>query len=378
MHFALAVVYPNDIFYRSISRCLTVSFLITGISLGGGVAGRILFFAMIRRHWFRRRVLVIGTGARAHYLYNLLNQETHRGLANLLFVSESVLGAAQHNGAAPLNYLVCSGEERIDQLASKLNVDEVVVAMDEKRGVLLERLLTCKANGIPISEFSSFVERETGRVDLRWIDLSWLVYSQGFEMRLVDVVLKRFIDVVVSAFLLLLSFPVLVTAMACIFLEGAGPVLFSQARITQGGRVFRLYKLRTMKLDAELNGAQWAAENDPRITRVGTLLRRFRIDEVPQLINVLLGDMSLVGPRPERPVFVHQLAAQIRIYDLRHSVKAGLTGWAQINYPYGASVEDASRKLEYDLYYMKNYSIFRDIAILLQTFRILIWSPGVR
>jgi sugar transferase (PEP-CTERM system associated) len=378
MHFALIAIYPNEVFYRSISRCMTVSFLIVGISLGAGVVGRILFFAMIRRHWFRRRVLVIGTGARARYLYNLLNNKAHQGLAHLLFVSESVLGAVPDGGGVPLSSLIHSDEEPIDQLVSKLNVDEVVVAVDEKRGIILGRLLTCKVSGIPISEFNSFIERETGRVDLRWVDLSWLVYSQGFKLHLTDVLLKRFIDITVSGILLLISFPVLVIAMMCILFEGNGPVLFSQARITQGGRVFCLYKLRTMKVDAEQNGAQWAEKSDPRITRVGALLRRFRIDEVPQLVNVLRGDMSLVGPRPERPIFVRKLAEKIQMYDLRHSVKAGLTGWAQINYPYGASVEDASRKFEYDLYYMKNFSLVRDIAILLQTFRILIWSPGVR
>jgi exopolysaccharide biosynthesis polyprenyl glycosylphosphotransferase len=205
-----------------------------------------------------------------------------------------------------------------------------------------------------------------------------MIYSHGFEMRLGDILLKRLTDMVLSIIMLLATLPVLAIAAIAIASDGPGPIFYRQTRVTQHGRTFLLFKLRTMRVDAERHGAQWAAENDPRITRVGAFLRRYRVDEVPQLINVLRGDMSLVGPRPERPVFVRELAETIQMYHLRHGVKAGLTGWAQVNYPYGASVEDARRKLEYDLYYMKNYSLLRDIAIMLQTFRILVWPHGVR
>jgi sugar transferase (PEP-CTERM system associated) len=266
----------------------------------------------------------------------------------------------------------------IDELASTLTADEVVVALDEKRGLSLDRLLACKTSGVPVIEYDAFVERETGRVDLRWLDLSWLVYSPGFQTNLIDGALKRLTDIVVSLAMLFVSLPVLVAAIGAIAFEGPGPIFYVQRRVTRGGREFQIYKLRTMRPDAEKKGAQWASENDPRITRVGAFLRRSRIDEIPQLINVLLGDMSLVGPRPERPQFVQQLAAEIPLYQLRHSVKAGLTGWAQINYPYGASVDDARAKLEYDLFYIKNYSVLRDVAILLQTFRILVWREGAR
>ena len=172
--------------------------------------------------------------------------------------------------------------------------------------------------------------------------------------------------------------PVLIGAITSIWIEGHGPIFIRQERITKNGRVFLLYKLRTMRSDAESKGPQWAAERDPRITRVGALLRRCRIDELPQLVNVLCGDMSLVGPRPERPVFVDQLSRSIELYPLRHTFKAGLTGWAQINYPYGASEDDARRKLEYDLYYIKNYNLLRELSIILQTLRVLLWPPGVR
>jgi exopolysaccharide biosynthesis polyprenyl glycosylphosphotransferase len=197
-------------------------------------------------------------------------------------------------------------------------------------------------------------------------------------MRRVHVVMKRALDIVLSLAMLLVALPVMLTAIGALWLEGHRPIIFRQERVTQDGRWFWLYKLRTMRPDAEENGPQWSVGGDPRITRVGAILRRTRIDELPQLFNILRGDMSLVGPRPERPVFVQQLSNEIQLYDLRHSVKSGLTGWAQINYPYGASSEDAARKLEYDLYYIKNYSLLNDISIILQTFRVLIWPPTMR
>jgi len=175
-----------------------------------------------------------------------------------------------------------------------------------------------------------------------------------------------------------ISLPAVLLAILAIKAEDGGPAFYRQTRVTQGGRQFWIYKLRTMRVDAEVQGAQWAAKNDSRTTQVGSFLRKSRIDEIPQLWNVLCGEMSLVGPRPERPVFIEQLSKQIPMYNFRHGVKAGLTGWAQINYPYGASIEDARAKLEYDLYYMKNYSVLRDLSIILQTFRILIWHVGAR
>jgi sugar transferase (PEP-CTERM system associated) len=265
----------------------------------------------------------------------------------------------------------------LEEINSELRVDCVVVAADNN-AVPLEPLLACKTGGIPVLDFNTFVERETNKVNLRWAELSWLVYSHGFEVRAMDTVLKRIMDVTCSLIMLWLALPVLAAAAIAIALEGRGPILFRQTRVTQGGKAFELMKLRTMRVDAEKDGARWAAVNDPRITPVGSLLRRFRIDEIPQLINVLRGEMSLVGPRPERPVFVEQLAGQIDMYNLRHCVKAGVTGWAQINYPYGASVEDARCKLEYDLFYMKHFSILRDFAIMLQTCRIVLWPQGAR
>jgi exopolysaccharide biosynthesis polyprenyl glycosylphosphotransferase len=222
------------------------------------------------------------------------------------------------------------------------------------------------------------VERQTGRLELDWLEISWLVSTPGFQFRLIDDFLKRSIDILFSLMTLIISLPVLTLAMIAVALDSPGPVIYRQQRVTQGGRVFWLYKLRTMRVDAEQNGPKWADQNDTRITKVGSFLRRTRLDEIPQLFNILKGDMSMVGPRPERPVFVDTLQKQLPLYYMRHTVRAGLTGWAQVNYPYGASFEDSRRKLEYDLYYIKNFSLIRDIGIILQTVRVVLWPDGVR
>jgi len=227
-------------------------------------------------------------------------------------------------------------------------------------------------------QYLTFVEKEIRRIDLKRMELGWLVFSDGFTFSTFDRFLKRLFDLVVSTIVLILTAPLLISAIIAIRLDSPGPVFYRQERVTLGGRNFWIMKLRTMRPDAEKAGAVWAAERDNRITRVGLFLRRSRIDELPQLFNILKGDMSFVGPRPERPMFVAELATQIPLYHERHLVKAGLTGWAQINYPYGASVEDARSKLSYDLYYVKNFSILFDLVILLQTLRVVLWPSGVR
>ena len=378
MHFGVALTFPNLAVYRSVSRCFTIALLMTAVALPICTFNRACYFAMVRRHWFERRVLVVGTGIRAAYLRNLLNSDVHRLHSELLFVSEAILGGAPGDALKVGPGTPLDANQSLEELARAVGADEVVIAVDEKQGLLLEHLLQCKTNGIPVIEYDALIERETGRIDLRWLDLSWLVYTPGFEIQILDNFLKRILDLTVSVLLLLIALPAVVVAMVAIKLEDGGPVFYKQKRVTRGGREFWIYKLRTMGVQAEAQGAQWAAKNDPRITRVGRILRKSRIDEIPQLWNVLAGDMSLVGPRPERPQFVEQLSKELPIYNFRHGVKAGLTGWAQINYPYGASIEDAQAKLEYDLYYMKNYSVLRDISIILQTFRILIWHKDAR
>lgn len=242
----------------------------------------------------------------------------------------------------------------------------------------LDSLLLCKKEGFPIVQYLSFLEREIRRVDIRRVEVGWLLYSSGFYFGLLDNTLKRLLDIVASLFMLILFAPFLAAAAIAIKLDDRGPVLYSQERVTRNERSFRIYKMRTMRTDAEAAGAVWAAARDPRITRVGNFLRQSRIDEMPQLFNVLRGDMSLVGPRPERPKFIEELAEKLPMYHERHMVKAGLTGWAQINYPYGASLDDARSKLSYDLYYVKNFSVLFDMLILLQTLRVVLWPSGAR
>jgi sugar transferase (PEP-CTERM system associated) len=333
--------------------------------------------AMAQRQLFGRTILIIGSGKRARYLRDILARADRR-LTQVYFLTESYLGGTAR---ADVSGQVVDGlpsASSPDELATTLHVDQVVLAVDDTTGLRFDHLLPWKATGIPVLDFNTFLERETGRVDITWTEPDWLLYSEGFHFGHLDRALKRLLDVTISAFLLLLTLPALMIVALAIVLDDFGPVFYRQERVSYAARRFWIVKFRTMRVNAEANGAVWASENDPRTTRIGRILRRTRVDEIPQLLNVLWGDMSLVGPRPERPIFVDGLSREIDMYHLRHSVKAGLTGWAQINYPYGASVEDAARKLEYDLYYLKHFSLVRDIAIMLQTLRILLFAKGGR
>ena len=372
LHYLFPLLFPDARVFLSISRCVTIILVGTGISLGAAIISRNVVRVLLHNDVFRRRILVVGTGQRARHIEDL--SRAHGSLQEIHFVSEDVLTQSA---------LASTGDTRapvptIDELADRLDADEIVVAVDDRNRVALDSLLTCKARGVPVTEFNSFVERQTGRVELAWLELPWLIHTPGFQFRLIDDAVKRMMDIIFSLTALIISLPVLVVAMIAIRLDSPGPVIYRQQRITRGGRIFWLYKLRSMRADAEQNGAKWADQNDPRITKVGMFLRRSRLDEIPQLVNILKGDMSIVGPRPERPCFVDDLSRQLRLYDLRHTVRAGLTGWAQINYHYGASLEDAQRKLEYDLFYIKNFSLLRDLGIMLQTLRVVLWPEGVR
>jgi sugar transferase (PEP-CTERM system associated) len=261
----------------------------------------------------------------------------------------------------------------------KLGASEVVLALEERRNALpLEDLLRAKTTGVRVHEFASFIERESGRVDLRSLNPSWLIFSDGFSGgRRVSAVAKRVFDLVFSIILIVLTAPVVLLAALAVKVETKGPAFYRQRRVGLYGEPFELIKIRSMRVDAEVGGtAVWAKKDDPRVTRVGNFLRKTRIDELPQAWSVLKGKMSFVGPRPERPQFVHDLEARLPYYAERHVVKPGITGWAQINYPYGASVEDAREKLEYDLYYAKNYTPFLDLLILMQTVRVILWPDN--
>jgi sugar transferase (PEP-CTERM system associated) len=261
------------------------------------------------------------------------------------------------------------------------NASEVILALDERRNALpMKDLLRVRTTGVQVSEISSFLERETGRIDLKSVNPSWLIFSDGFaSSRMLSSVFKRAFDIFASGLLLAITLPIILLTAIAIKLESKGPAFYRQRRVGLYHEGFDILKLRSMRQDAEVAGtAVWAAEDDPRITRIGRFIRKVRIDELPQTWTVLKGEMSFVGPRPERPQFVEQLEQQLPFYAERHMVKPGITGWAQINYPYGASIEDARHKLEYDLYYAKNYSPFLDMLILLQTLRVVLWPAGAR
>jgi sugar transferase (PEP-CTERM system associated) len=340
---------------------------------------RLAIDLLVRRRVLHRRLLIIGAGQRAWDLLLMLGREggslhdhvtlVHDPLQNK--IDPRLLAERPGSIVSPPDFDVVS-------VARDVDADLIIVAPDERRGMNLERLLECKKAGFPVIQYLSFVEREIRRIDLKRMDLGWLVYTDGFTFGVLDRFLKRGFDLAVSSMVLLLTAPLIVGGMLAIRWEGPGPVLYRQERVTRDGKVFSIMKLRTMRVNAEAQGAVWAAENDNRITRAGNFLRRARIDELPQLVNILHGDMSFVGPRPERPIFVKELVKQIPLYNERHMVKAGLTGWAQINYPYGASIDDARSKLSYDLYYVKNFSILFDLVILLQTLRVVLWPSGVR
>jgi sugar transferase (PEP-CTERM system associated) len=332
---------------------------------------------MARRHWFRRHILIIGTGVRAHYLRDLFGRSDRR-LAQLNFLGEEYLGGTQPSGIPGQPITTLAKVQSVEELEARLHIDQVVVAVDDPTDLHFDHLLPWKANGVPVFDFNTFVERETGRVDLKWTESHWLLYSDGFRFGWLDRALKRLLDIVVSFSLLLLTLPTLAIVAIAIVFEDFGPVFYRQERVSQGGKRFSIIKFRTMRIDAEKFGAQWACENDPRVTRVGRILRRSRIDELPQLWNVLRGEMSFVGPRPERPAFVAELERDIPFYGVRHCVKPGVTGWAQVRFAYGASVEDAVRKLQFDLYYVKNHSLFLDVVILLETVRVVLFGEGAR
>jgi sugar transferase (PEP-CTERM system associated) len=276
---------------------------------------------------------------------------------------------------------VSLGEEGLCKFALKNGIDEIVIALDDCDEELpAEELIECRMNGIEISDILHFFEREAGKILVDVVKPNWFIHSEGFRVNYLRSFSKRIFDIVASLFLLTLFVPVIAITIFAIWIENGakGPILYLQRRVGARGERFNVIKFRSMIADAEKNGAQWATKNDSRITRVGAVIRKFRIDEIPQLLNVLLGQMSLVGPRPERPEFVSELSEEIPFYNERHRVKPGLTGWAQSCYPYGSSAEDSVEKLQYDLFYVKNHTFLLDLFILLQTAEVVLFKKGAR
>ena len=353
---------------------LLIALLLGLVSTG---LARWLVGAVVTQDALRRRVLVLGTGRNASLITSRMRRRAdRRGFELVGFVP---IGAQVDQVDAALHL---DGNAPLQDLVREFGVDEIVVAVDDRRGVLpMKDLLACRVQGVGVTSLADFFEREAGKIKLGVLDPSVLVFGDGFNCHPLRRVTKRAFDVVAATVLLVCAAPAMIlTALAILIESGFGqPILYRQERVGEGGRSFFVLKFRSMRTDAEKDGvARWAQANDDRITRVGRFIRKVRIDELPQVFNVLRGDMSFVGPRPERPQFVERLVREIPYFALRHCVKPGITGWAQLRYAYGASVEDAAEKLKYDLYYVKRHSLLFDFAILLQTVEVVLFGKGAR
>lgn len=366
-----------------------VFYLLPSLYLGRGVFGiaygtafvaillhRLLLFKWNGPDILKPRILVLGTGSRAAGVDMIASKTSAR--RDMKVVGFLPLLATQHYVDASR---ILPAEGSLMAMVRKYGINEIVVAVRDRRngGLPMKELLECKLKGVRVVELSSFIERECGQVRLESVNASWMIMGEGFRLGFFRDMVKRTFDLGASLSLLIVSSPVMLLTALCIYLENGAPIFYRQERVGRSGCPFTIYKFRSMRIDAEGDGKpRWAGLDDDRTTKVGRFIRKLRIDELPQIFNVLKGEMSFVGPRPERPYFVNQLSVQVPYYAARHSIKPGITGWAQVRYAYGATVEDATEKLQYDLYYVKNHSLFLDIMILIDTVQVVLWGKGAR
>jgi sugar transferase (PEP-CTERM system associated) len=350
--------------------------LVLVLSALGIVCVRLIFQHIATMDTLKKRILVLGAGNRAGVIDRVMRRKSdRRGI--------SIVGYINLDGEPQVGGKVIAHDEPLQEIVRRYRVQELIVAVDDRRrNFPIKEIVDCRLIGVEVTDLLSFIERQCSKVLLEGLNPSWLIFSEGFHHGMLRAVWKRIFDVTASLLLLAVAWPVMLLVAFAVLLEDrgrGGPVLYRQERVGEHGATFQVLKFRSMTVDAEKDGSpQWAQKNDARITRIGGILRKYRIDELPQLFNVLRGDMSFVGPRPERPEFVRTLSENILYYAERHRVKPGITGWAQICYPYGASEQDAKEKLQYDLYYVKNYSIFLDLVILLQTAQAVFLKKGAR
>ncbi|TWI62974.1 sugar transferase (PEP-CTERM system associated)/exopolysaccharide biosynthesis polyprenyl glycosylphosphotransferase [Pseudoduganella lurida] len=360
---------PDLYFGRGI---LVLVFCISGTGI---VLARMLFLKTSELSFLESRILFIGCGTLARDCGELARAGSYHRYRIAGYVRVPC-----EDVAVPEDSLLVLEEGRtLLQLARQCRVSEIVVSVQNRRGVEfpIADLLDCKLFGIEVTDSTTFFERETCQIRVESVQPSWLVFGGGFDQSRVRTFMKRSFDLVASLLLLVVTLPVMLLTALAIYIEDRAPVFYSQERVGKDGHLFRVLKFRSMYMDAERGGPpQWAARNDPRITRVGRVIRKLRIDELPQILNVLKGEMSFVGPRPERPYFVSQLNERVPYYNVRHSIKPGITGWAQVRYGYGDSVDDALQKLQYDLYYVKNNSLLLDVLVLIDTFKVVMFRGG--
>jgi sugar transferase (PEP-CTERM system associated) len=347
-----------------------------GVSAVGIIMARLALLSPFVEKALKTRILVVGTGSKAN---NILHLPLRMDLRSCQIVGFwRVDDEAQVIESAHVLKL----DRTLADYATESEIDEIVVALEDRRKNLpIQDLMECRMRGIAVIDEMTFFERESGKVRLDMLKPSWIIFSNGFQVNAMRQNSKRLFDIIASVLLLMITWPIMVLTALAILIEsnGKGPIFYQQSRVGQGGKPFQLLKFRSMCVDAEASGTpQWAKMNDMRVTFVGKIIRRFRIDELPQILNILSGEMSFIGPRPERPEFVSQLSGQINYYCERHRIKPGLSGWAQLCYPYGGSTEDAIEKLQYDLYYVKNHSLFMDLSILIQTAEVVFFGKGVR
>jgi len=371
---AFIFILGNDwLWYLGFSDILT-SASVLGLFLLG--IARWIFFGIAGKDAFKRKVLVLGAGLRARQLLEDLETPFNR---KGFIITGFVPLPDEPVEITDESLLVRPGS--LHDYVLRHPVREIVVAVDDRRkGLPMEDLLECKMEGVRIVDGASFYERESRKVALEMVTRGWLVFSDGFTVSSVSGYGKRLLDICAAGILLLVGLPLMILTAIAIKIEDGirAPIFYSQERVGLNGRVFRVHKFRSMITDAEKNGAVWAKQNDSRVTRVGEFIRKVRIDELPQIFNVLNGTMAFVGPRPERPVFVEQLSLKIPFYSERHRVKPGLTGWAQLCFAYADNEEDTREKLRYDLYYIKNQSLLLDLLIIIQTVEVVLFKKGSR
>jgi len=377
--FVLIVLIMSSIFYVMPNFHLWRGnfFYTLAVSFVACLATRVAFTRIIDREQLKRRVLVYGAGKAASAITTTMRRKSDR--QGFTVVGYIPVGNEEPQvGDEP----IIEPDQSLLEYTRSMDIDLIVMALDDKRArTPIGELVDCRLSGVEVVDLVNFFEQEAGKILVDFVSQGWLVYSTGFNAGATSRVGKRFFDVLSSFLLLMAAWPVMLVTVVAIWLEdGFGaPVLFRQSRVGEHGKNFEVLKFRSMTVDAEGDGkAVWATTNDSRVTRVGNFIRKVRIDELPQIINVLSGDMAFIGPRPERPEFVKELAEQIPFYDVRHGVKPGITGWAQLSYPYGASVNDAKQKLQFDLYYVKNHSLFLDFMILLNTVEVVLFGKGAR
>jgi len=338
---------------------------------------RYLFFRTVDENVFRRRILMYGAGEIADTLTNLRRKADRRGFK----IVGRIAAPGERTSCDDTDVIFQNGRSIID-IARELKADEILVALNERRGNLpVRELLEARLHGIDVIDVIDFFERESGKIRVDLVRPGWLLFAPGFVVSIWRDLSKRAFDLIVSLTIVTLSWPLMLLVALVIKVEDGwkAPVFYRQARVGKNGKVFEVIKFRSMSVDAEADGkAVWAEKDDARITKVGSILRNNRIDELPQVFNVIRGQMSLVGPRPERPEFVEQLQRRIDYYSERHVIKPGITGWAQLRYGYGASEEDAIEKLQFDLYYIKNQNLLLDLLIILQTVEVVLWGTGAR